>query len=115
MNYKVIRENIKFKYDEIFNLVLDAVIDYMKNNAVKENMFIETLYLNVSDWDIELENNDKYVSTIDKLYYIPATGELGFIVYKEDSNNIFKERAFSHRYIHKDLDILMQIFNIFCK
>ena len=115
MNYKVIRENIKSKYDEIFHLVLDAVIDYMKNNAVKENMFIETLCLNVSDWDIEIDNNYKYVSTIDKLYYIPATGELGFIVYKEDSTNIFKERAFSHKYIHKDLTILMSIFNIFCK
>lgn len=114
MDYKIAKKNIDRLYAEIFDTYVLAIKTYMKENAKQENYFIETLWLDVSEWEIVYAFScagDEI--TIDKIYYIPSRDELGFLIYKFNGFNksIYRQTSFTKRH----LDMLKPLFEIFCK
>lgn len=110
MDYKAIKFEINNHYKEIFNAYLLALKGYMKEKGTQSNPFIETLWLDVSEWEIDYESNYNRESTIDEIYYIPSKDELGFVIYKEYTTDIYKQGTFTQHH----LDMLGCLFNIYC-
>ena len=110
MDYKAIKFEIDNHYKEIFNAYLLALKGYMKEKGTQTNRFIETLWLDVSELEITYESDYRYESTIDKIYYIPSKDELGFVIYKEHTTDIYKQGPFTQRHF----DILGCLFNFYC-
>lgn len=114
MDYKAIKFEIDNHYKEIFNAYLLALKGYMKEKGTQTSPFIETLWLDVSEWEIVYESSVNsgfiYDTTIDKIYYIPSKDELGFVIYKGHTTNIYKQGPFTQRHIN----MLGYLFNFYC-
>lgn len=110
MNYAAIHTEVNTKRDEIFYLCEGAVIDYITNHGVQKNPFIETLWIDVSEWEIEMWC-PRHEAYIDEIYYIPSKHELGYVIYEEYTNKVFKTGTLTRSYSN----IVTTLFDILCK
>ena len=110
MNYAAIHTEVNTKRDEIFYLCEGAVIDYITKHGVQKNPFIETLWIDVSEWEIEMWYSGRE-TYIDEIYYIPSKHELGYVIYEEDTGKIFKIGALTRGHYN----IVTTLFDILCK
>lgn len=110
IDYKAMHDEVNAKRDEIFDLSIEAVKDYVRKHGAQTNPFIETLWIDVSDWEIKMWY-PRHEAYIDELYYIPSTDELGFIIYEEDTNKVFKAGALTRTHYN----IVTLLFDIIFK
>jgi len=101
-----IASEIKALRDEMYEKCVIGIKGFMKEKGEKKNPFIETLSFNITDYEIEL--NDQ--STIDEITYIPSKDTLGFVVYKSNKSGgeVFIERDFKRG----DIEPVYRIFRI---
>jgi len=109
MDYKEAKEKIDGLKNELFDILVESVKNVLKENGEKVSPFLNTLHLNVTDYDIEYDDH----STLDVVYYIPDTDELGFIIWKEGCTQ--KKAYFCRKFKIYDINMLQLIFYYFCK
>lgn len=103
MDYKTTKEKIKSLKNEIFDTYLKALKCAVKEKGKTNSMFYETLYVDVSKYEIEYNDT----STLDEVYYIPTKDELGFIVWNDEMHTkVYIMREFKQR----DIDIMALLF-----
>ena len=108
MDYKEAKEKIDGLKKELFDILVESVKSVLKENGEKVSPFLNTLHLNVTNYDIEYDDH----STLDVVYYIPDTDELGFIIWKEKCT---QEKAYLCRKFEiYDINELQLIFHYFC-
>ena len=109
MDYKEAKEKIDGLKKELFDILVESVKNAVKENGEKISPFINTLHLNVTNYDIEYGDH----STLDVVYYIPDTDELGFIIWKEGYT---QEKSYlCRKFKIYDIDVLQLIFHYFCE
>ncbi len=109
MDYKEAKEKIDGLKKELFDILVESVKNVLKENGEKVSPFLNTLHLNVTDYDIEYDDH----STLDVVYYIQDTDELGFIIWKEGCT---QEKAYvCRKFGIYDINELQLIFHYFCE
>lgn len=103
MDYNTTKEKIDSLTKEIFDIYIESLKCAVKEKGKTHSMFYETLYVDVSKYEIEYN----YESTLDEVYYIPTKDELGFIVWSDEMHTkIYRMSEFKQ----KDIEIMSLLF-----
>ena len=103
MDYEEAKEKINRLRREIFETYVEALKSAIREKGKKASMFCETLYIDVSE--CEIEYND--TATLDEVYYIQDKDEIGFIVW---DNKMHTKTYALREFRHGDINMLSTLF-----
>lgn len=92
--------------DEQYLKAIEGVKYYIQKYGEKKNPFVDNISFDIRDYEIEFTPS----CTFDVIYYIPSKDELGFIIYKEDTDEIFLTREFKRGDVDEVYTILINLY-----
>lgn len=92
--------------DEQYLKAMEGVKYYIQKYGEKKNPFVDNISFDISGYDIEYTP----ACTFDVIYYIPNKDELGFIIYKEYTDEIFITREFKRGDVDDVYTILINLY-----
>lgn len=105
MDYEEAKEKVNRLRREIFETYVESLKSAIREKGKKTSMFCETLYIDVSECEIEYGYGSS--ATLDEVYYIPHKDELGFIVW---DNEMHTKTYALREFRQGDINMLSTLF-----